>query len=110
MQPIELTRADGTTVALTPLTTNALVSFEESLGKPFGALLPELGAFGFDKVSLATIRAFLKVAIVSHDYTLDEVGQVMDEVGIDAIAATVNRALIVTADKPAPVRKRKGRT
>lgn len=75
------------------LNTNALVKFEEILKKP----LSEIGtAFG-----LKEIRAALYVGLVHEDkdLTLETVGDLIDNVGVEYVADKVGEALQLAIGK-----------
>jgi hypothetical protein len=103
---ITLTRTDGTTVTLRKVGTNAMVALEESLGRPFGTLLLEVGAVSFAQIQLATVRAVLHAAIVSDTpWTLAQVGDLIDDVGIDHVATAINQVTDLT--KPVEIKGRR---
>lgn len=77
------------------LNTNALVKLEDIIGKP----LSEIGSnFGIKE-----IRSILFVGLLHEDksLTLDAVGDLIDLVGVEAVAEAVGKAMELAIGKPA---------
>lgn len=86
---LTLTRRNGQVLTLTPLGTNQLAAFEETLGKSFGRILVELGVFGIEGWSLVTTRIVLR-ACCQDDLSIEQWGDIIDELGFDTISSAVN--------------------
>ncbi len=92
MDTVELT-ANGKTYTLRPLGTNELVALEERLGKNFGAIMQEIGAFGMEHLRLSTVRVFLQTCL-TEPATEDEIGLLIDTLRFDGIAAAINGLIL----------------
>lgn len=97
---------------LRPIGTNEICALEEQTGKVFGQLMIEVGVFGIERVSLSTVRGFIKYCLLTP---LDDtqVGALIDEVGFTGISAAINKLVIpaqVATPEEKPKRQRKERT
>lgn len=70
-------------------TTNALCRLEEASGKPIGSLLSGMQDGG---MSIATVRLVLWAG-VSPAVTVDHAGDMIDELGIDAVSDLITKAM-----------------
>ncbi len=89
MDPITLTRSDGSTVQFTPLTYNAIVQLEEALGLTFGEIMAAIGVDGTARWSLRITRQFL-AACGPKDLSLEDIGTLVDDIGFEGVGAAVN--------------------
>lgn len=105
--PITLTRTDGSTVTLRRLNTNAMISLEEITGRPFGTLVAEIGVLGFRSMRLGTVRHFLQAAIVTPTLTTDQIGDLIDEIGLGGLASALTASVAIAGTEKATPKKGK---
>ena len=89
---VTLTTSTGRIVHLTPMDTNALCAFEERTGLVFGALMASLGVAGMEHWSLRITRMFLQ-ACAMDGTTLESMGELIDDIGLEGIGAAVNQLI-----------------
>lgn len=83
--------ANGKTYTIHPLGTNELCALEDRLGKNFGTLMSEIGAFGMEGMRLATVRLFLLECLAeAEDMDEQAIGDLIDAIGFDGVSAAVN--------------------
>lgn len=107
---VDLVAPSGQVYRLRPIGTNEICALEEQTGKVFGQLMIEVGVFGIERVSLATVRGFIKYCLVTPLEDA-QVGALIDEVGFNGISEAINRLIVpAQAEQPKPKRSRKERT
>lgn len=88
MDSITMSTSDKS-YTLNPLGTNELCALEERLGKNFGTLMQEIGAFGMEHMRLQTVRIFL-IECLTEKVDEEEIGALIDALGFDGISRAIN--------------------
>lgn len=99
---VDLVTPSGDVYRLRQIGTNELCDIEAERQLPFGELMVQLGVFGVERASLATIRAFIKRALVV-ELSDAQVGAVIDAVGFAGISGAINKMIApahATAERP----------
>ena len=83
---VKLERDNGDVVVL-KFGTNAICKIEEELNKSLGEILDDLkgNEEGGSKISMRTLRTMVRMSIQGDHMSPDDVGDLIDEVGFEAI-------------------------